>query len=194
MAERQPPSKLSKLRATKPEGLEMKSPASTASRTTRPKSTRTKTKTTRAASRPRTAGARTTAKPTAKPKPSTRVSPPSPGATTQPAGLLPEHFPDSQSCSVIFQCFKPDAGEVLVAGSFNGWQPRVTPMTPMRGGQWSAEVLLEPGRYEYRFLIDGQWQDDPLSACFVANPFGGLNGVVEVKPPTAEAARAAARH
>jgi hypothetical protein len=50
------------------------------------------------------------------------------------------------------------------------------------GGKWSAELLLAPGRYQYRFVVDGTWQDDPKAARFVANPFGGTNGVIEVKP------------
>ena len=47
-------------------------------------------------------------------------------------------------------------------------------------GKWSAEVPLNPGRYEYRFVVDGRWQDDPMAARFVGNPFGGLNCVLEV--------------
>jgi len=54
-------------------------------------------------------------------------------------------------------------------------------MTKQRGGKWSVELLLKPGHYEYRFVVDGQWQDDPMAGRFVANSFGGLNCVVEVK-------------
>jgi AMP-activated protein kinase-like protein len=43
-------------------------------------------------------------------------------------------------------------------------------------------VLLQPGHYEYRFVVDGQWQDDPMASRFAANSFGGLNCVVDVKP------------
>lgn len=81
------------------------------------------------------------------------------------------------------------AREVLVAGSFNDWQPRATlMMTKQRGGKWSTELLLKPGQYEYRFVVDGQWQDDPMAARFVANSFGELNCVVEVKPTAVPAA------
>lgn len=82
---------------------------------------------------------------------------------------------------VNFEYFNPAAHEVSVVGTFNGWQPGVTPMKKQRGGKWSTGLLLAPGRYEYRFLVDGQWQDDPMAASFVSNPFGGLNCVVEVK-------------
>ena len=101
-------------------------------------------------------------------------------------GLLEEHFPDSEAHAVNLEYFNPAAREVLVAGSFNDWQSRATPMTKQRGGKWTTKLLLQPGQYEYRFVVDGEWQDDPMAAHFVANPFGGLNCVVEVKPiPTA---------
>ena len=100
----------------------------------------------------------------------------------RPAGLLQEHVAGGGEVpAVTFTYFNPAAREVLVGGSFNGWQPTATPMTKQRGGQWSTEVLLPPGHYEYRFVVDGQWQDDPMAARFVTNPFGGLNCVVEIK-------------
>jgi hypothetical protein len=43
-------------------------------------------------------------------------------------------------------------------------------------------LLLSPGEYEYRFLVDGQWKDDPMAKRYVGNPFGGFNCVLEVKP------------
>ncbi len=55
-------------------------------------------------------------------------------------------------------------------------------MTKLRDDKWWTEVLLAPGRYEYRFVVDGQWQDDPMAVDFAANSFGGLNCVVVVKP------------
>jgi len=112
----------------------------------------------------------------------------SPARKREPAGLLEEHFPNSDAYAVSFEYFNPAACEVMVAGSFNDWQPRGTPMTKQRGGRWSTEILLKAGHHEYRFVVDGQWQDDPMAARFVANSFGGLNCVVEVNPITTPAA------
>jgi 1,4-alpha-glucan branching enzyme len=89
---------------------------------------------------------------------------------------------------VSFEYYNPTAREVLVAGSFNDWQPAANPMSKQRGGKWSTELLLKPGCYEYRFVVDGQWQDDPMAARFVANAFGGLNCVIEVKTTEPSAA------
>jgi 1,4-alpha-glucan branching enzyme len=108
-----------------------------------------------------------------------------------PAALLEEHVPKNETRSVRFAYFNPEAREVFVVGTFNGWQSHTTPMVKTGGDKWSTELRLEPGRYEYRFIVDGQWQDDPMAARFVANSFGGLNCVVEVKPPRTPAAHQA---
>jgi hypothetical protein len=41
---------------------------------------------------------------------------------------------------------------------------------------------LGPGRYQYKFLVDGEWIVDPAASQNVANAFGTLNSVLEVKP------------
>ena len=41
-------------------------------------------------------------------------------------------------------------------------------------GQWKVDLHLKPGRYEYRFVVDGNWTDDPFGGTFVANPFGAI--------------------
>jgi len=115
----------------------------------------------------------------------------SPVRKTDPVRLLEEHFPDSEAHTVNFEYFNPAAHEVQVAGSFNEWNASATPMSKQRGGKWSAQLLLKPGQYEYRLVVDGQWQDDPMAARFVANPYGGLNCVVEVRPIETQTAKRA---
>jgi len=98
-----------------------------------------------------------------------------------PVSMRLEDHHNSEVHRVYFEYFNPAAQEVLVAGSFNDWNPRATPMTAHRGGKWSTELLLKPGHYEYRFVVDGHWLNDPAAETFVANPFNGLNCVLEVK-------------
>ena len=99
---------------------------------------------------------------------------------TEPFALLQEHFIHSEVQPVIFEFFNLAATAVSLAGTFNDWQPRVTPMKQQSAGKWMAELMLKPGRYEYRLIVDGRWLDDPMAARFAANPFGGLNSVIEV--------------
>lgn len=78
------------------------------------------------------------------------------------------------------------AKEVYVAGTFNDWHPTATPMAALGDGRWAKELALPPGRYEYRFVVDGEWVDDPTAAESVPNPFGGLNAVLIITEPAGE--------
>ena len=83
---------------------------------------------------------------------------------------------------------QPEAMSVAVAGDFNGWDPRRTPLEPMSGGAWTVTVPLTPGRYEYMFVVDGhQWVGDPLASEQNDDGFGARNAVLDVRSP-AEAA------
>jgi len=86
---------------------------------------------------------------------------------------------------VAFSLFAPDAQEVILVGSFNGWGQAPVPLKKSKNGSWTATVPLEPGTHEYRYLVDGEWRDDPDCPMRVANPFGAENcvRVVEVSPP-----------
>jgi hypothetical protein len=41
--------------------------------------------------------------------------------------------------------------------------------------EYECQLPLHPGRYEYRFFVDGEWQNDPYCSSLVENPFGTLN-------------------
>ncbi len=75
----------------------------------------------------------------------------------------------------------PGAKSATVAGSFNGWDTKQTPLIKDSNGGWKTTVLLSPGRYEYRFVIDGaQWCSDPGARESVPNEFGSTNSVIVV--------------
>ena len=74
----------------------------------------------------------------------------------------------------------PDAREVFVAGSFNDWSPTATPMIAAGDGRWVKKLVLPLGRHEYRFVVDGQWVDDPKANELVPNPHGGQNAVLVI--------------
>jgi 1,4-alpha-glucan branching enzyme len=79
---------------------------------------------------------------------------------------------------VSFELVKADAQKVCVAGSFNEWQPDQTPLVPVGNGRWVANLPVKPGRYEYLFVVDGNWIPDPNAKETVQNPFGGQNSVL----------------
>lgn len=75
---------------------------------------------------------------------------------------------------------------MFLAGTFNDWRPDATPMQLDAEGTWSVPLELEPGRYEYKFVVDGEWRAAPESradlACtgWIPNAFGTMNRVLEV--------------
>lgn len=95
--------------------------------------------------------------------------------------LLEEHASESEVRRIRLTLFQPDAQAVFVAGTFSNWQASAIPLARQPDGTWLAELLLNPGSYEYRFIVDGRWMDDPMASRYVPNPFGETNCVLEVK-------------
>ncbi|MGD1277609.1 MAG: AAA family ATPase [Tepidisphaeraceae bacterium] len=82
---------------------------------------------------------------------------------------------------VIFAARFDTAKKVLIAGDFNNWSPMSTPMINRgRPGEFWMCLPLRPGRYRYRFVVDGKWMTDPHNSYVEANQFGELNNVIEV--------------
>ena len=80
---------------------------------------------------------------------------------------------------VTFSFASPDAKEVFVAGTFNGWDPHKDPFKRHSTG-WKAVKYLTPGMYEYLLVVDGIWVDDPSCPKRRSNPYGGENCILEV--------------
>ncbi len=74
----------------------------------------------------------------------------------------------------------PGAKQVQIAGDFNDWDPSKGAMLDMDGqGIWSKILPLKPGRYQYRYVVDGQWQEDPNNPKRVVSPLGVNNSLIE---------------
>lgn len=99
--------------------------------------------------------------------------------------------PDLGDPIIEFKITLPKAKTVAVAGSFNGWDPARTPLRNEGGGVWRVFLPLNTGRYEYLFVVDGQWQEDPVAKEFSTNPFGGHNSVLTVAGAPRRAAQTA---
>jgi len=86
---------------------------------------------------------------------------------------------DDTKVQVQFKVAAGQARSVSVAGTFNDWNPEKTRLKK-NGEEWKATVSLPRGRYEYRFVVDGQWMADPSAKESVPNPFGESNSVVSI--------------
>lgn len=75
-----------------------------------------------------------------------------------------------------------EAREVTLAGSFTGWQPRVS-LSERSPGVWTATVPVRPGVHDYTYLVDGErWMVDP-NALQADDGFGGRNNRMPVPVP-----------
>ncbi len=82
---------------------------------------------------------------------------------------------------MLFSLKAPDARTVSVVGDFNGWSDDAHPMKMHETGQWEKHLFLSPGRYEYKFVVDGQWWEDPANEQKCRNQYGTCNSVVVVE-------------
>ena len=79
-----------------------------------------------------------------------------------------------------FRFSAPGAMSVLLVGDFTHWQQGGIPMQKNKEGVWTATVSLQPGNHTYRFIVDGDWRDDPECKLRVPNPYGGHDMVRRV--------------
>lgn len=73
------------------------------------------------------------------------------------------------------------AQQVFLTGDFNDWDPAARRMKRVRKGddEFLAVLQLEPGTYEFKYVVDGEWMCSP-DAPRVVNDQGTENSVVEV--------------
>jgi 1,4-alpha-glucan branching enzyme len=75
----------------------------------------------------------------------------------------------------------PEAKEVTVAGSFNDWNADNFIMVK-KDGKWIFPIFLKPGKYTYKFRVDGKWILDPRNELWENNEYGTGNSVLWIEP------------
>jgi len=83
--------------------------------------------------------------------------------------------------NVQFELSVEPERQVFVAGTFNNWSRSATPLeyNPDRG-HFKASLHIPKGTYEYLFVVNGVWVEDPKCAERVPNGFGTVNNVLHV--------------
>lgn len=81
---------------------------------------------------------------------------------------------------VTFSFNAPTARSVFIVGDFNGWNIGSKAKLDKSNGVWSKEIPLRTGLYQYRFVVDGQWLEDPINPRTIRNPFGEYNSLLEI--------------
>ena len=86
---------------------------------------------------------------------------------------------------VLFAIKALGAHDVKLAGDFNSWVPdRDVLSLKEEGGVWKKFVLLPPGSYQYKFVVDDEWREDPNNGLTVQDSLGGQSSVVVVEGVT----------
>jgi hypothetical protein len=79
----------------------------------------------------------------------------------------------------------PRAGDVRIAGDFNGWVPDKGVRSRIESDRgtrvWTKVLHLPPGTYQYRYVVDGEWRADPTNEESIAVPGGGRNSLLVVR-------------
>jgi 5'-AMP-activated protein kinase regulatory beta subunit len=83
---------------------------------------------------------------------------------------------------VTFLYKDPNARDVALMGDFNNWDPKKHPMKNDGSGIWTKSVILAPGRYEYKFIADGEWKTDPSNHIKCLNCYGTYNNIISLPP------------
>jgi len=82
---------------------------------------------------------------------------------------------------VLFKIEARGAGKVEVIGDFNSWGDPVELNDDDEDGVWITIARMDPGTYQYKYIVDGQWQSDPANPVDVDDTHGGRNSIMVVK-------------
>ncbi len=88
----------------------------------------------------------------------------------------------ASGAGVTFTYADPNAKAVFLAGEFNNWSATANPMQKDATGAWTASVPLKPGRYQYKYVVDGNWLQDTANPDSVNDGAGNINSVKTVSP------------
>jgi len=74
----------------------------------------------------------------------------------------------------------PYAKKVVVSGTFNRWDTNGFVMQKTDDG-WAVTLQLRPDVYQYRFIVDGMWLEDPENPSKIKNEFHSYNSLIDVQ-------------
>ena len=89
-------------------------------------------------------------------------------------------LPKAKRRRIIFEFEDQNAKSVSLLGDFNGWDETRHVMQEAENGKWRKVLFLPDGTYEYKFLVDGRWENDPINAHMTVNSFGTYNNRIQV--------------
>ncbi len=97
--------------------------------------------------------------------------------------LLSQLDPSTTQANVTFKLRQTNymySRLITIAGDFNNWNPMIHPFVK-QNGEWVCRLELKPGRYHYKFVIDGVWTLDPENPNAELDDNENFNSILIVK-------------
>lgn len=84
-------------------------------------------------------------------------------------------------CKVTFTVPAENASKVSVAGNWNEWNAKAEPLKKLKNGTFKTTLDLEAGQsYEFKYVVDGEWQNDDQADSYTWNTYATENGVLNL--------------
>ena len=82
---------------------------------------------------------------------------------------------------VTFRLEAPEGRDIYVVGDFNGWNMNEEGrLGRSENGCWEKRMEIPPGRYRYKFIVDGEWTPDAKNPELRANIFGSFDSIIRI--------------
>lgn len=82
---------------------------------------------------------------------------------------------------IVFSLKASDDDVVMIAGDFTDWKPKELKLTKRRNGSlWQTSIKLQPGSYQYKYLVNDCWIPDPANKRIIDNGLGTANSLISV--------------
>ncbi len=82
-------------------------------------------------------------------------------------------------CKVTFSIEAKEATAVAVIGDFNNWDPTQGELPKLKNGTFKATFdLPKDTNYEFKYVVDGVYMNEPEADSFVFNEFAGAENSV----------------
>lgn len=99
-----------------------------------------------------------------------------------PRALAPQETENALAQKEVrFLVNAPEAKDIYIVGDFNHWKiSDENKLLKISDGKWEKRVGLQPGRYKYKFVVDGEWILDAENAERELNAFGTFDSIVKL--------------
>jgi 1,4-alpha-glucan branching enzyme len=82
--------------------------------------------------------------------------------------------------AIVFKIYAPQAHQIQLVADFNNWDICSLPMLKRDDGVWEITIALSAGEYQYKYLVDGKWEND-IQEAMLPNPYGTMNNSIKIE-------------